>query len=102
MSPSSSDALPLCADFPQSSPQGVCQRLSLARALVHEPEILLLDEPFSNLDSDSAKSIAALLVSLRDRGKTLLVVTHQPAYLEAAADESLWMAGGQVVRRLSN
>ena len=79
--------------------QGMRQRLSLARALLHGPDLLLLDEPFSNVDAGSAASMAARLGRLRDSGKTVFVVTHQPAHLEAVADESLWIAAGQVASR---
>jgi ABC-type multidrug transport system ATPase subunit len=75
---------------------GMRQRLSLARAAIHDPEILLLDEPFSNLDSSSARAMGQLVSEMRDRGKTVLVVTHQPAHLAAIADESLWMAAGRI------
>lgn len=79
--------------------QGMRQRLSLARALVHDPMILLLDEPFSNVDVRSAREIAALLGGLRDGGKTLLVVTHQADLLQGLADEEIWMADGNIVTR---
>ena len=79
--------------------QGMRQRLSLARALVHGPDLLLLDEPFSNVDASSAASMAARLGRLRDSGKTIFVVTHQPAHLEAVADESLWIASGEIAAR---
>ena len=79
--------------------QGMRQRLSLARALVHDPMILLLDEPFSNVDVRSAREIAALLGRLRDGGKTLLVVTHQADLLQGLADEEIWMADGNIVTR---
>jgi heme ABC exporter ATP-binding subunit CcmA len=77
--------------------QGMRQRLSLARALVHDPKILLLDEPFSNVDVRSARDIAALLRRLRDNGKTVLVVTHQADLLQGVADEEIWMAAGEIV-----
>jgi ABC-type multidrug transport system ATPase subunit len=77
--------------------QGMRQRLSLARAMIHDPEILLLDEPFSNLDPGSARTMGRLVGELRDRGKTVLVVTHQAAHLAEVADESLWMAAGRIV-----
>lgn len=76
--------------------QGMRQRLSLARAAIHDPEILLLDEPFSNLDPGSARAIGRLLSEMRDRGKTILVVTHQVAHLAGIADESLWMSAGRI------
>ena len=81
--------------------QGMKQRLSLARALLNDPKLLLLDEPFSNVDSRSAHEMSALLGSLRDEGKTLLIVTHQPAVLESVADEFVWMQAGKVTARTS-
>jgi ABC-type multidrug transport system ATPase subunit len=73
--------------------------MSLARALLNDPKLLLLDEPFSNVDARSAKEMSGLLAELRDRGKTLFVVTHQPALLESAADEFVWMEAGKIVKR---
>ena len=74
--------------------QGMRQRLSLARAILNDPTLLLLDEPFSNVDVASARHMVRLLASMRDAGKTILVVTHQPALLEEVADEVVFMAGG--------
>jgi ABC-type multidrug transport system ATPase subunit len=79
--------------------QGMRQRLSLARALVHDPDLLLLDEPFSNVDITSARHMAAQLAAMRDAGKTILVVTHQPQLLEGVADEALYVAAGRIVDR---
>ena len=76
--------------------QGMRQRMSLARAAIHDPEILLLDEPFSNLDPGSARAMGQLVAGMRDRGKTILVVTHQAAHLAEIADESLWMSAGRI------
>ena len=77
--------------------QGMRQRLSLARAILHRPEILLLDEPFSNLDTDSAREIAQLLGRMRDSGNTLLVVTHQSGLLEGVADDVVRISAGRLV-----
>jgi len=79
--------------------QGMRQRMSLARALLNDPKILLLDEPFSNVDVRSATEMVQLLVRTRDRGTTVFVVTHQASLLESAADEFLWMEFGQIVER---
>jgi ABC-type multidrug transport system ATPase subunit len=79
--------------------QGMRQRMSLARALLNDPKILLLDEPFSNVDLRSAREMVSLLMGLRDTGKTIFVVTHQAALLEGAADEFVWMEAGQIVSR---
>jgi len=79
--------------------QGMRQRLSLARALLNDPKLLLLDEPFSNVDARSAHEMATLLGQLRDRGKTLIVVTHQPGLLEPVANEFVWMEAGRITAR---
>jgi ABC-type multidrug transport system ATPase subunit len=79
--------------------QGMRQRLSLARAVLHDPELILLDEPFSNVDVHSAKEMAAVLGRVRDQGKTIFVVTHQAALMEPVADEFVHMAAGKVVAR---
>lgn len=79
--------------------QGMRQRMSLARAMLHDPKILLLDEPFSNVDAHSAREMVGLLKAMRDEGKAIFVVTHQAALLEGAADEFVWMQAGQIVDR---
>jgi ABC-type multidrug transport system ATPase subunit len=79
--------------------QGMRQRMSLARAILNDPKLLLLDEPFSNVDVNSAREMTALLAHMRDQGKTIFVVTHQAALLEAIADEFVWMEAGKIVRR---
>jgi len=79
--------------------QGMRQRMSLARAILHDPKILLLDEPFSNVDVHSAREMVGLLQGMRDEGKTIFVVTHQAALLEGVADEFVWMQAGQIVDR---
>src|SRR5258708_27208881 len=79
--------------------QGMRQRMSLARALLNDPKILLLDEPFSNVDSHSATKMVQLLARTRDRGTTVFVVTHQASLLEHAADEFVWMEFGKIVGR---
>lgn len=81
--------------------QGMRQRLSLARALLNDPQVLLLDEPFSNVDARSAREMVALLAQLRDRGKTVFVITHQAALLEGCADEVVSMEAGRVTSRTS-
>jgi len=77
--------------------QGMRQRLSLARAVLHNPDVILLDEPFSNVDAHSAHEMAGILGKLRDSGKTILVITHQTAVMEKVADEFIPMSAGQIV-----
>jgi ABC-type multidrug transport system ATPase subunit len=79
--------------------QGMRQRLSLARALVHNPKVLFLDEPFSNVDVVSARAMVHVLAQMRDLGKTIFIVTHQAALLEGVANEFVCMVAGQISTR---
>ena len=79
--------------------QGMRQRMSLARALLNDPKILLLDEPFSNVDVRSAREMVRLLAQMRDTGKTIFVVTHQAALLDGAADEFVTLEAGKILSR---
>lgn len=82
--------------------QGMRQRMSLARAILHDPRVLLLDEPFSNVDVHSARAMVALLKGMRDAGKTVFVITHQALLLEGVADEFVWMQAGEIVDRTAS
>ena len=79
--------------------QGMRQRMSLARAILHDPKLLLLDEPFSNVDVHSAREMVILLKNMRGSGKTIFVVTHQALLLDGVADEFVWMQEGRIVDR---
>jgi heme ABC exporter ATP-binding subunit CcmA len=87
--------------------QGMRQRTSLARVLQSDPEILLLDEPFSNLDAASTHHMVELLADFRtwpvqnkgggSGGRTILITTHQAALAKPLADNILTMRNGQIV-----
>jgi len=79
--------------------QGMRQRLSLARSIFHSPKLLLLDEPFSNVDPESANQISKLLAVMRTAGTTILLITHQLGLLADIADEFLFLSGGELVSR---
>jgi heme ABC exporter ATP-binding subunit CcmA len=74
--------------------QGMRQRTSLARVLLPQPKLLLLDEPFSNMDRASAERMLALLAELRGAGRTIVLTTHQRELAEPVADVVLMMQGG--------
>jgi ABC-type multidrug transport system ATPase subunit len=71
--------------------RGMLQRLALCRALLHEPDLLLMDEPFNALDSDGVELLAHELDELRGQ-RTFLVATHDPARLEPLATDRLALA----------
>ena len=71
--------------------RGMMQRLALCRALLHDPELLLLDEPFNALDADGVQLLQRELEELRP-GRTFVVATHDPARLEPLASGSLALA----------
>ena len=75
------------------------QRLALARAVLSSPDLLLLDEPFSNVDTKSIATMAQLLGGFRDRGATVVVITHQLEALARVADEWITMHAGTIVSR---
>jgi putative ABC transport system ATP-binding protein len=74
---------------------GQQQRVALARALANTPDIVLGDEPTGNLDSAAAREVLGLLRAARDRGQTLLIVTHD-ARVAAAADRIVSLRDGLV------
>jgi len=78
--------------------RGLQQRVSIARAMVHEPSVVLLDEPYAGLDEAGAGTLTALLNTLRGRGATLLVVTHNVAEGLALATHAAIMTGGRFER----
>ncbi len=79
--------------------QGMRQRVSLARALLSRPALLLLDEPFSNMDAESAQAMLALLTRERDSGTAIVLTTHQRSLAEPVADELLLLEGGELRRQ---
>jgi ABC-type multidrug transport system ATPase subunit len=76
--------------------QGMKQRASLARVLISRPELLLLDEPFSNMDIASAHQMLRLLETFRSEQRTILLTTHQRELAEPLADYVLTLDAGAV------
>ena len=88
--------------------QGMRQRTSLARVLQSDPELLLLDEPFSNLDAASANHMIELLADFRTwpvlggGSRTILLTTHQAALAKPLAENTLTLRNGQIVEAEAN
>ena len=77
--------------------RGMKQRLSIARALLHQPEILLLDEPYSGLDQAACQVLDELLATARDAGRTIILSTHQLARAPETAERALVLSGGKII-----
>ena len=88
--------------------QGMRQRAALARALQTDPELLLLDEPFSNLDAESSHKMVELLADFRkwpvegrassenERARTIILTTHQPQLAEKLVERTVMMKSGAI------
>jgi ABC-2 type transport system ATP-binding protein len=76
--------------------RGLKQRLAIGQAIVHKPKVVLLDEPAAGLDPDSRRSLAELLINLRDQGMTLIVSSHILAELDDYATEMLIIKDGKI------
>ncbi len=76
--------------------QGMRQRASLARVLLSQPELLLLDEPFSNMDIGSAHQMLDLLARIKAEQRTIVLTTHQRELAEPLADSLITLVAGSV------
>jgi len=88
--------------FPEQLSGGEQQRVAITRALVHDPTLVLADEPTGNLDSDNAHQIMGIFKNLvKDEGKTLIVVTHR-SDMEPLADRVFHLEDGNITETFVN
>jgi len=87
------------ASFPSELSGGQQQRVGIARAVALAPQVILFDEPTSALDPELVEDVLNVMRGLRERGMTMLVVTHEMAFAHAAADRVVFMDGGVVVEQ---
>lgn len=80
---------------PAQVSRGMRQRAAIAQALIHDPPVLLLDEPFANLDAQAAAWLFERLIALRREEKTLCLVLHDQQQARALADRILELRGGR-------
>lgn len=78
--------------------RGMQQRVSIARAVVHEPSVVLADEPFTGLDASGAAALSALFAELRAGGATLVIVTHNLEEALSLCTHAAIMRRGRIVR----
>ena len=78
--------------------KGMLQRASLGQALIHEPEIVVLDEPVTGLDPLAIKEVRALILWLKSKGKTVLFSSHDISEVEKVCDRIGILSGGRLVK----
>ena len=81
--------------------RGMRQRVALERALIHEPRLALLDEPFTGLDDASAAALVRRLGRLREGGTIVILATHDLDLAEGLLDEAVFLRDGRVVTAVS-
>jgi len=77
--------------------RGMAQRLAIARGLIHDPSIVLLDEPYTGLDRVAADALTKQLAALHAAGRTLVLVTHELSRASELAQRAVVLARGRVV-----
>ena len=78
------ELMPRKNHFPQQISGGQQQRVAVARAVIANPKVILADEPTGNLDSSHGDEVMKILVDLNEKGTTIVMVTHSPAYADYA------------------
>ena len=78
--------------------RGMQRRLTIAAGLIHDPEILFLDEPTTGIDVESARRIRDLIAGLKKAGKTILLTTHYLEEAERLCDRIAFLVGGKIVK----
>lgn len=77
---------------------GMRQRLGIAQAIMEDPEVILLDEPMNGLDNQGVEDIRKVLLSLRDKGKTILLASHSKEDIAVLCDTVTEMEAGKAKR----
>jgi heme exporter protein A len=83
-------------DLVRTFSRGMQQRLAIGRAILHDPEVLLMDEPYTGLDPDGAALLDDLLRELSARGRSVLMATHDLPHGLALSDRVVILARGQI------
>ncbi len=89
----------ILAKYPSEASGGERQRAAIARALVTKPEILLLDEVTSALDVELAAEVLKIIMNLKERGYTMVLVTHHLHFAERVSDVLVFLSNGRAVEK---
>jgi len=84
-------------EYPVNLSHGQKKRLALLRAILHQPEFLILDEPFSGLDPSMALWMRNLILSVKKGGKTIFISSHILSHLMPICDRIIFMNGGKIL-----
>ena len=85
--------------YPSELSGGQAQRVSIARSLAMDPEVILFDEPTSALDPELTREVLEVMKDLSKSGMTMLVVTHEMGFARSVATEVVFMEGGQIIEQ---
>ncbi|MCR5596382.1 MAG: amino acid ABC transporter ATP-binding protein [Lachnospiraceae bacterium] len=83
--------------YPRQLSGGQKQRVAIVRALMMNPEILLLDEITAALDPEMVREVLDVVINLAKEGRTMVIVTHEMAFARAVADRMVFIDGGRIV-----
>ena len=85
--------------YPAELSGGQAQRVSIARSLAMDPEVILFDEPTSALDPELTREVLEVMKDLAKSGMTMLVVTHEMSFARSVATNVIFMEGGQIIEQ---
>jgi len=88
--------------FPHQLSGGERQRLSIARAIINDPEIILADEPTGNLDPVNANEVVQILKKINDLGTTIILATHNRGIIDSVGKRVITIERGKIIRDDSN
>ncbi|MEI6731909.1 MAG: ABC transporter ATP-binding protein [archaeon] len=84
--------------YPNQLSGGQQQRVAIARSLANDPEVILADEPTGNLDTKTGERVLDFLEKLHKKGKTIILITHDPRLAAKHARKIYWLKDGKVVK----
>ncbi|MFN2926997.1 ATP-binding cassette domain-containing protein [Lachnospiraceae bacterium YH-ros2228] len=79
---------------------GMRQRLGIAQAVMEDPDLLVLDEPFNGLDNEGVEEMHDYFLELKKRGKTMILVSHSSEDIDVLCDEAVYIEHGKIVARV--